>query len=406
MTWVVRWLLCLYGISVGLPTIGLNVRDAATIRVDDIVVLILLPVAVVRINRWRSLAAFQRNAISLWIAIAGYCAISGMVFYDESHRDYLMYLGSRMLGCLALYVVIVVLVSDRSRVRWLLAGLSGGVVCLLIQVGLAIVAGQEMVVGTRYEWKASLAVGGLDTNYTASFSIIGIYVFGVLSTLSSRLRIPCIVGAIAATTAPIIMLARGVTIAVVAGWITYLAAARRLSVQGIVLLSVALATGFLSIGAYRGELAADAWGLDVRTGEGLSGRYDLWRVGMGIGAAAPLLGHGFGSETTQYLNAREIQRPRVSHFALLAVWVELGTVGVILFLVALLAPMRPYYRPGRLQGSVSEIRALGLAAFVAEMIYGFCYWVKVPMLCLALIAVLGRTLPRRSSRIVLSQPGA
>jgi O-antigen ligase len=390
MPFVMRLLFFLYGITLGLPMLAIRLGGTVTIRSDDVIAGILLPAAIVKVGLRRSLSIVQRKAIGVWIAFAAYCVLSGTVFFKEPHGEYLNYVGFRMLGCLILYVVIVGLVCDRVTLRWLLVGLAGGTLCWLVQVAVAIILGQEATIRNSYEWKASLALGGLDANYTAAYSVIGAYTLATLATLMPRVRIPCIVGVVGATFVPVMMFSRGVTIAVLVGWMTYLASTRRARLPAIVLLAVALAATFLCMGRYQGEISNDAWNLNIRTGEGFSGRYEIWQAGLDIGAASPLLGHGFGSETAQFLTT--FQELRVSHFAFLSVWIELGIVGLVLFAAALLVPLKPYLRGGALPDDLGEIRALGLAAFTAEMVYGFCYWAKVPMLCLAMIAVLGGVL--------------
>jgi hypothetical protein len=250
-----------------------------------------------------------------------------------------------------------------------------------------------------YDWKSLFAAGGIDPNYLASYSIIGAYAFAMVATLVPRARIVCGVGAACATCVPALILSRGVTVAVAAGWITYLVAAKRVSLRSTILLVTVFMVVFFCIRQFQGETGEGAWAFNLRTGDGFAGRFDLWRAGLDIIAAAPLLGHGFGSEITQYLISFPI--PRISHIALLSTWIELGIVGVFLFVAALILPLEPYFRGRALSvpGPFGEIRALGLAAFSAQMVYGFYYWNKVPMLCLAVIAVCGGVLQQVGNEV-------
>ncbi len=389
---VVQLLLCIYGVALGLPMLAVSLLGAVTVRLDDLIVcLLLLAVAVTFVQR-RPISAIQVKAVEIWIVFAVYCLLSAWIFFQESHREHVIYTGFRMVGCLSLYVVVVVLVRDLLTLEWLLIGLAGGTLCWLGQVAAAIVLGQDTTFQHMYEWKALFATGGMDPNYIASYSIMGAYAIATLATLVPRVGIPCVVGAACATFVPVMMLSRGVTIAVMAGWITYLVAAKRVSLRSTLLLAAVFAGVFFSIKQFQGGTGEGAWAFNLRTGEGLAGRMELWRVGLDIIAAAPLLGHGFGSETTEYLNAFPIIK--LSHIALLSVWIELGVFGVFLFVAALLRPLSPYFRgeASPMRSLPCEIRALGLAVFAAEMVYGFCYWNKVPMLCFALLAVLGGVL--------------
>ncbi|MBI1748211.1 MAG: O-antigen ligase family protein [Acidobacteria bacterium] len=132
----------------------------------------------------------------------------------------------------------------------------------------------------------------------------------------------------------------------------YEKAARKYLLAGIALLLVA---GTILIGVnkgFRGRLASAAQTIQTRNwGDLLSQRNVWWRVSWDMIKSGPLLGHGIGSFNPSYFDyQREFTRrtgikvalphPGQLHNEYLQLWLELGIVGLLLFLYALFAHLR------------------------------------------------------------------
>jgi O-antigen ligase len=123
--------------------------------------------------------------------------------------------------------------------------------------------------------------------------------------------------------------------------------------------------------------AVAAWGaFDYASRERhleLSGdlRLQAWREWTGIALEKPLLGHGFGTPllrregqrgVSQQLSQREPHYLSHGHNLFLDVAVQLGVLGLSIYLALLAALLREYWRLGR-AGAPPALRLLGAAGF-------------------------------------------
>jgi O-antigen ligase len=148
----------------------------------------------------------------------------------------------------------------------------------------------------------------------------------------------------------------------------------------------------------------DATSVNVATGEGFSHRFDRWGMALQGIQTQPFVGHGFGQELT-YLTL--IGGEGRAHDAYLAVWLELGLGGLLLFLVTIFQFVRAgfiLYGNPRFQLHGTLILALILALALDSLGLPTLYWEKLPTIALSLaVALVGlceRDVPEISSKEV------
>lgn len=130
--------------------------------------------------------------------------------------------------------------------------------------------------------------------------------------------------------------------------------------------------------------------MNVLTGDGLSHRFDRWEMALQGIEKQPWFGQGFGQELP-YLTL--IGSEGRAHDAYLAVWLELGLGGLLVFVAALYQ----FARAGLLLWKSPRSRAPG--ALILALTVVLCldsiglptlYWEKLPTIALSLaLAVVG-----------------
>lgn len=134
----------------------------------------------------------------------------------------------------------------------------------------------------------------------------------------------------------------------------------------------------------------DATSINVSTGEGFSHRFDRWGMAFQAIQTRPLMGQGFGQELPYLLQIGSEGR---AHDAYLAVWLELGLGGLLLFMMVIFQ----FARAGFVLFRNDRSRVQG--ALILALIFTLCldsiglptlYWEKLPTIALSLaIAVIG-----------------
>jgi O-antigen ligase len=109
----------------------------------------------------------------------------------------------------------------------------------------------------------------------------------------------------------------------------------------------------------------------VRTLFGTSGRLEAWEGALGQVAERPLLGYGFGSEDTVFVDRYvhfNSSRPENSYVGLL---MQLGAVGLGAFVVLAALLLAPAIRASRLSDRELHVAAACAGGLVAGLVLGF-----------------------------------
>jgi O-antigen ligase len=190
------------------------------------------------------------------------------------------------------------------------------------------------------------------------------------------------------TLMPALVFVRGTTLSIVAGFVLFLILSRRW--KWLLLFAATCVCAFLYLHARQPELMEDATSINVSTGEGFSHRFDRWGMAFQAIQTQPFLGQGFGQELP-YLTL--IGSEGRAHDAYLAVWLELGIGGLLLFLMVIAQYARAgfvLYRDFRSQAQGALILALIFTLCLDSVGLPTLYWEKLPTIAMSLaIAVVG-----------------
>jgi len=393
---MLNWLLLLYGVSLGLPDLALPLGGIARIRLDDVLIALALYALVIdpKGTSWlvSRLHRSQRKALAAWFYLALYCVLSAVVStaVGSDPDRYFWYMTLRMAGCMALMVSIVMLASDREKLRWLCLGICIGGLLLCVQLAQRF----QEVGATSEPWslmvenrpfhdlkkRVGFETWNANTTGLTALTLTFAAMMGWALSEGRARRSWWIATAVVFSMLPIVVFSRGSTIAMAVGWATFFISLRRDRAKFVIPSMIVLIVAWLWLTRYSGRMGTEAWDIDVATGKGFSGRYLMWSTGWKLFLERPALGHGFGSEGGLFI---KILGQGMSHSSYLSALVELGILGALVYCWALFASVLPAYRKLPTSNAERSIRAAGLALVVAHLVMMKSYWAKPPMIALA-----------------------
>jgi O-antigen ligase len=394
--------LFLYALALGFPDVALPLGDAINIRVDDVLLLVFLA----RVILWNPASTSRRqNNIYLWQGIfLGLCLLSIAVESLQGSRPG-AYETAKMAGCVAILLVLPRLLQTEKRLRFFVAGLMCGGIALVIQIRMHLGESTPNSIANFQELKGVGTFSTWNPNTIGQAALLLVFGAGLgailfSKTLANKILWPCL--AMGFALVPATLFVRGTTLSIAAGFVAFLLMGRRW--KSVLLFAAACLCAVLYVHARNPQLMEDATSVNVATGEGFSHRFDRWGMALQGIQTQPFVGHGFGQELT-YLTL--IGGEGRAHDAYLAVWLELGLGGLLLFLVTIFQFVRAgfiLYGNPRFQLHGTLILALILALALDSLGLPTLYWEKLPTIALSLaVALVGlceRDVPEISSKEV------
>ncbi len=260
--------------------------------------------------------------------------------------------------------------NDRAfdRVRWAAAG---GVLCLGIMIALVFATGRPAatLLSDAGESNVTYYWPGVGVSSTFAALIVPFALFAIASERRAERYAGAVILAAAIAVAmvsqnrivwPSIVLSCAAFIAWL--WPVLAPASRRIALAILCVGAVGAVSGFY-YASFERRIAVPELGSDVRV--------QGWREWTGIALRRPLLGHGFGRAQvhlegerglTQSAKQREPHLASHAHNLFLDVVVQLGVLGLAIYLALLGALLREYWRLGGASAR-GRLRLLGATAF-------------------------------------------
>ncbi len=380
--------LLLYGAALGFPDLALA-STAINVRIEDALTafyalrLLLLPFV--------PLSPGQRSILKWQLALASACLVSALTAIVRGYDHYYLYSLTKMIGCVVAIVVLPTIVDSPRRLRFLTAGLMVGGVALVVQMGLRLMDAAPGTIVTFQDLKYSATPTSWNPNTLGQAATLLAFgaATGAAAGTGRRLarRAYFALGHLFAAI-PVAIFSRGAVLGVCAGYVVFATLSKRLRMLAVV-GALAAAAGSYYVATLPPGIAA-ATRVDASTGEGLSGRFERWTFALSAIAERPLFGHGFGQELRVFEGGFGYA---LAHNSFLSAWIELGAAGPLLLAGLLLS----YVRSARAiiaRGVAPDHGAAVLALIVALVVQGLgnssLYWDKQPAIALALaLAVIG-----------------
>jgi O-antigen ligase len=297
---------------------------------------------------------------------------------------------------LSLFPIVYTAVRERRHVRWMF---------VLFIVGALISAAAGLATGTSASADPARLEGtGINANELGELLIVAVVLAGALGAsrdLSAPARVLAFVASALCTAALLQTASRGALVGLVVALLLtpVLAGPRRRGIALALILAAVTTGGVYLLAVAPAEnlerlTAADATG---------SGRTDIWKVGLRMVSANPVVGVGAGNypnSTIHYLfepgtitrSDFIVDLPKPAHNVYLQALAELGAVGLTLFLLvlgaslrAVLLAARTFRRAGdRSMELLSRALLIGLCGLLASAFFSTAIYSKQLWLMLAL----------------------
>jgi O-antigen ligase len=268
--------------------------------------------------------------------------------------------------------------------------MSGGI-ALVLQIRMHLGDSSSATIANFQELKSAATFSTWNPNTVGQAAILLVYGAGLGAILFSKSRVSRMLWpslAMGFTLVPALMFVRGTTLSIASGFLLFLVLSQRW--KWILIFAAACVCALLYLHAQQPQLMEDATSINVSTGEGFSHRFDRWGMAFQAIQTRPLMGQGFGQELPYLLQIGSEGR---AHDAYLAVWLELGLGGLLLFMMVIFQ----FARAGFVLFRNDRSRVQG--ALILALIFTLCldsiglptlYWEKLPTIALSLaIAVIG-----------------
>jgi O-antigen ligase len=296
-----------------------------------------------------------------------------------------------MAGCAAILLVLPRVVQSDRRLRFFLAGLMGAGMAIVIQIHMHLGESASNGFANFQELKSAATFSTWNPNTVGQAAMLlafgaGLGAICFSRSFANRILWPSLATGFALV--PAFLFVRGTSLSIAAGFLLFLFLARRW--RFVLLFAATCLCVAMYLHARSPRMLEDATAVNVATGEGFSHRFDRWDMAFQAIQARPLLGQGFGQELP-YLTL--IGSEGRAHDAYLAIWLELGVGGLLLFLAALFQFVRAglfLFRNSRFRMHGALILALLFALSLDSLGLPTLYWEKLPTIALSLaIAVVG-----------------
>jgi O-antigen ligase len=380
--------LFLYAFSLGFPDFAYPLGTTINLRLDDVLIVLFLA----RIILWAPapLSRRQRN-IFAWQAIFLAACLLSITVETARGAPPGGYDAARMAGCAVIILVLPLLVQSERRLRFFVAGLMCAGAALVIQMHQHLGENSSKDFANFQQLKSAATFSTWNPNTIGQAALLLVFAAGLGGIIFSKTRMnkilwPCF--AMGFALVPALVFVRGTSISIAAGFLLFLCMVRRW--RWVLVFAVVCLSAILYLHSRDPQLMEDATAVNVTTGEGFSHRFDRWDMAFRAIQKDPLTGQGYGQELN-YLNL--IGSEGRAHNSYLAVWLELGIGGLLLFLAAVFQYVRAgiiLYGNPRFQSQGALILALTFALCLDSLGLSTLYWEKLPTIALALaIAVVG-----------------
>jgi O-antigen ligase len=380
--------LFLYALALGFPDVALPVGDTINIRIDDILMLVFL----LRSILWAMPSPSQhQKSILKWEALFFIFCISSIAVESAMGNPPGAYEPAKMAGCAVILFVLPRLLQSERRLQFFVSGVMCGGIALVLQIRMHLGDTAAANVANFQELKSAATFSTWNPNTMGQAAILFVFGAGLGTLLFSKSGFSKLLWAGLAmgfAVVPALVFVRGTTLSIAGGIVTFLLLSRRW--KWVLVFAAVCVCALLILHARQPDLMEDATSVNLSTGEGLSHRFDRWSMAFQAIEAQPVIGQGFGQELPSLLLIGSEGR---AHDAYLAVWLELGLGGLLLFLTVIFQFVRSglvLFRTTRFRSQGALVLALILTLCLDSIGLPTLYWEKLPTIALAVaLAVVG-----------------
>jgi len=296
---------------------------------------------------------------------------------------------SRMLGCMLILSTFSIILKSSERVIWLGWGLLFGGGILILQIMFRWHRTVDITsMSHSYQIKNTLRFQTWNPNTPGNYAIMFAFILALISYEMSGIKKKIFwLTAGVFSLIPFFIFSRGAMAGIGVSWLVFILLARRNRPAKIVVVAMFIGV-LIYLSIYERGLMHSAVRINFLTGQGLSGHDIMWRTALDLIAASPIVGYGFGQEVRLF--SMRLTTGGMAHNAFLSVLVEVGLLGLLLFILPLGYLVYRFWR--YTHGRFYDTRAVICFGFllgilVLSLSYSALYWQKSQMIILSLMVV-------------------
>lgn len=376
----------MYGVSFGFPDLALDF-SGTRIRLDDLFLVLiflsfLLQRRIIYLNQFHYTFLLKLSYFGL------FCLLS-LIFCYFLKLPFNSYAFFRMLGCLLIIYTVPFILKDSFYKETLLRGLVIGGAIFLTQVlwkwQSIMLLGSQLFIKDFYMVKSGVSFETWNPNAVANFAFFFTVSFLLLKKAGTYTKnylfwlLACFFSLV-----PFLIFSRGASLCIIVSWALWFLISRKHMLFKSIIISV-ITLVFLILLSKFSFLLNSASRINISTGEGFAGRYELWSFSLNTIRNHLFLGLGFGQEAFLF---EKVFGSGMSHNSFLSVLIELGVFGLLLFINPLIYLLRNLQR--RFKQLRDEKSLIAYSFFIGFLIFNLSqselYWYKAGILSLCILA--------------------
>ncbi len=320
-----KFLVFLIPIFLSLPDLSID-TGFINLRIDDILVYLFF-----LINLYNELKLKKNTFLKIQYFMYFYALLSLSYVLVEKPLQISSYNIIRYLGSFPYLIAFPYILQHPKYRNYLFKGAFFGGIIYLLSLGQNYnkILKQDMILKTSGAFKREVSFDTLNPNSVAGIALILGWI-NILNYVNHTKKIMTLILSGLLLFVPMFIFARGYSIGVIVS-LFFIVLLQKKSIKHVFYYTFAVLIAFLIFSDFINQsLITTAVDVDVNTGKGFSGRYQLWQNGLELILQNPILGNGFTTEKFLYKNHFD---GHMSHQILLRNTIELGLINLTLFLI-------------------------------------------------------------------------
>ena len=371
MTKFNQLLVFLIPVFLSLPDLSIDIGGVINLRIDDILVYLFFLLNIHKVVVFKKSIFLKIQYLMFFYAFLSLLYVILVKPWQVNNYDLIRYLGSLP------YLIAFPYILQSPKYRKLLfkgAFFGGMVYLILLSINYSEILKQDIVFQKTSALKSKMSFITLNPNSVAGIALIFAWL-NILSYVINTKKIFQLIIGVFLLSVPIIIFARGYSIGVFTS-IIVIVLLRKKSFKHIVYYIIgSLFVLFVLSFLIDETLFRSAYDINVNTGKGFSGRYELWYQGINLLMKNPITGNGFTTEQFMY---RKYYAGHMSHQILLRNSIELGLINLIIFLIFIFGLLKNRFVNYKKTSNITYLIQFSilLCFFVADMSAQLLYFNK------------------------------
>lgn len=321
-----RILLTLFLIFFALPDLGINLGPI-NLRVNDIIIYLLF---LINLGTIQYQITYIIKLYKIQLLLILYSSISLLVVVLFSSSELISsYELIRSIGSIPFLIILPYLLKFKRNRDFFYRGafIGGAIYIVMLYFNYQSILINAELIKNYASFKSSVAFSSINPNAVSTISVI-LSGANFLSYFENKSKYSLLLSVILLLV-PFLIYSRAVSLSILFSMLFFILVYKKMNIKSVAYLFMFFSIIYLSISNFINlEFLSQALDINVFSGQGFSGRYEVWEQGLQLIQRSILFGHGFCTNIGLY---DRYFYGHMSHNIILHYWIELGFIGVFLF---------------------------------------------------------------------------